>query len=278
MESSTPTASSIHHGSQPDDLPAGAIQVIRGNLLRGMEWMNFFASSLLLREWHTGHLYFVARDPPPERPLTSTRFVRSLNFTNDASFVYTSYFADFGPLDLGITYQFCRNLQNLMNEATEHRKYVVFYAGSHEHKKANSAACLMAYLVRFSYLSQCFHMQKFIETLRSLSEYLIRFSSKISQLNAHFVRFLEWIPRLWPFAMLGFVSIRFLSLSSISLVRFERLKTWVTSTIVRSISMRIRRWPSYKMGIYHGLFQASLLPLAGHWLSKSPFADTFGHC
>lgn len=109
----------------PNDIPPGAIEVIKG------------------------HLYFVSRDAPPERPVTSSvRFVRSVNFATDPSFVYTSYFADFGPFDLGITHQFCHNLHTVMQEARDHRKFVVFYAGSHEHKRANAAACLMAYLVR----------------------------------------------------------------------------------------------------------------------------------
>lgn len=84
------------------------------------------------------------QDLPENAP---ARSIRSVNFTNDSTFIYTSYFADFGPLDLGITYQFCKNLQETMNQAKESRKYVLFYAGSHDHKKANSAVCLCAYLV-----------------------------------------------------------------------------------------------------------------------------------
>lgn len=103
----------------------------------------------LLFQIYVGQLYYVPRDPPPERPVTSMRFVKSIVFTADSSFVYTSYFADFGPFDLGITYQFCQNLQAALQEAREHRRFVVFYAGSHEQKRVNSVACLMAYLVRY---------------------------------------------------------------------------------------------------------------------------------
>lgn len=93
---------------------------------------------------NTGYLYFVPRDPP-ERP--AERVSQFIFFANDPSFVYTAFFADFGPLDLGITHQFCKQLQEAVQNAKDHRKTVLLFAGNHEHKKANSAVCLCAYLV-----------------------------------------------------------------------------------------------------------------------------------
>lgn len=92
----------------------------------------------------SGYLYFVPRDPPERSPDRLSQFIF---FANDPSFVYTAFFADFGPLDLGITHQFCKQLQEAVQNAKDHRKTVLFFAGSHEHKKANSAVCLCAYLV-----------------------------------------------------------------------------------------------------------------------------------
>jgi cell division cycle 14 len=88
-------------------------------------------------------LYFIPLDPPTQ-PL---RHPRLTIFTNDPSFVYTSFFADFGPLDLGITYRFCQQLQDCLQRAESAKKTVLFYTGQHPHQITNSGTCMMAYCI-----------------------------------------------------------------------------------------------------------------------------------
>ena len=61
--------------------------------------------------------------------------------------IYTAFFADFGPLDLGITYRFCNLLSEQMRHAKEHRKPILYHAGNHPHIRTNSIVLLGAYLV-----------------------------------------------------------------------------------------------------------------------------------
>lgn len=73
-------------------------------------------------------------------------------FANDKSFIYTSFFADFGPLDLGLTHKFCSQFHETMEKAKELRKPVLYSCSNHPHQRTNSAVLLCAYLVS-SYVS-----------------------------------------------------------------------------------------------------------------------------
>ena len=68
-------------------------------------------------------------------------------FTLDESFIYTAFFADFGPLDLGLTMKFCQQFQQVMTTAQEQMKAVVFFTGLSEQKRANCAILILAYMV-----------------------------------------------------------------------------------------------------------------------------------
>ena len=82
----------------------------------------------------------------------------SVHFTTDKELLYTAFFADFGPLNLGLTYKFCQKLDILLTESRGQR--VVYYSSTHPHRKANSAVLLCAYMVKSAHLffNSLFHV------------------------------------------------------------------------------------------------------------------------
>ena len=96
---------------------------------------------------------------------------KSIYFTTDSTLIYTAFFADFGPLDLGLTYQFCQQLHELLKASTAAKKSVVYYCSDHLHRRANSAVLLCSYLVRpytisiFSEIPGIFYM--FCDSIKS---------------------------------------------------------------------------------------------------------------
>jgi cell division cycle 14 len=66
-------------------------------------------------------------------------------FTTDEDLVYTAFFADFGPLDVGKMYTFCRRLDEHMKSSGGKR--VVYYCKDHEHFALNSAVLILAYMI-----------------------------------------------------------------------------------------------------------------------------------
>ena len=92
-------------------------------------------------------LLFVRFGRLDEATIETKNDVKYLHFFNDKSCVYTSFFADFGPFDLGLTYKFCIKLQNVMNKAQKESKIILFHINEHPHQKTNSIVLLLAYLV-----------------------------------------------------------------------------------------------------------------------------------
>eukprot|EP01032_Pedospumella_encystans_P023335 gene23335-26412_t len=68
-------------------------------------------------------------------------------FTNDKSLVFTSFFADFGPLDLGHTVKFCNQLQDTLARAHTSGKPVVYSCSDHPHARSNGAVMICAYMI-----------------------------------------------------------------------------------------------------------------------------------
>ena len=58
----------------------------------------------------------------------------NLYYCVDDVLIYTAFFADFGPLDLGLTYKFCSELVALLNDAEKSNKLVYFYSSKHPHR------------------------------------------------------------------------------------------------------------------------------------------------
>ena len=73
----------------------------------------------------------------------------SLYLKADSSFVYTAFFADFGPLDLGLTHKFCLELEQLIKKAVNEKKSVSVYCSNNPngHARANTAVLISAYLI-----------------------------------------------------------------------------------------------------------------------------------
>jgi cell division cycle 14 len=91
------------------------------------------------------NLYFLVAPEGYKPPSSST----TLYMYTDESLKYTSFFADFGPLDLGLTYTFCREMEKLMTEAEKVKKSIVYYCIGDEagHHRSNSAVLLCAFLI-----------------------------------------------------------------------------------------------------------------------------------
>ena len=92
-----------------------------------------------------GKLFFVVSDDICKPQFQNTQ--KSVYFCTDNSLIYTAFFADFGPVDLGLTYTFCQQLHEILRTAAAAKKSVVYYCASHPHKRANSAVLLCAYMV-----------------------------------------------------------------------------------------------------------------------------------
>ena len=99
---------------------------------------------LIFSQHHTDQLYFSSTEAP-----TTNSNASWIPMSNDSTLVYTAFFADFGPFDLGLTYKFCHLMQDKLNQAASQHKAVVYFASHEPQKRANSATLLLAYLVSF---------------------------------------------------------------------------------------------------------------------------------
>ena len=63
--------------------------------------------------------------------------------------IYEGFFADFGPLNLGDTYRFCRKVHQLIDEGKKNKKVVYVYTRNHPQSKANTAVLLGAYCILY---------------------------------------------------------------------------------------------------------------------------------
>mmetsp|Transcript_14684 Transcript_14684/g.22158 ORF Transcript_14684/g.22158 Transcript_14684/m.22158 type:complete len:129 (+) Transcript_14684:185-571(+) len=90
-----------------------------------------------------GQLYFCCKDDNKALE-TSQKYIY---FSTDNTLQYTAFFADFGPLNIGLTYNFCEQLDTLLTQSSVERKPVIYYSSTHPHKRANAAVLLCAYLI-----------------------------------------------------------------------------------------------------------------------------------
>ena len=97
--------------------------------------------------FYVGKLYFLCTDEINKHQMQNNNSQKSIYFTTDNSLIYTAFFADFGPMDLGITFSFCQSLIDTMKNANKEKKIVYYYCASHPHRRANAAVLLCAYLV-----------------------------------------------------------------------------------------------------------------------------------
>lgn len=68
-------------------------------------------------------------------------------FEMSEQLVYTAFFADFGPLDIGKMYLFCSKLDAVVKENKDRNRKVVFFCSNHAHTEANSVVLILAYQI-----------------------------------------------------------------------------------------------------------------------------------
>ncbi|XP_034744447.1 cell division cycle 14Aa [Etheostoma cragini] len=68
-------------------------------------------------------------------------------FSVDEEFVYESFYADFGPLNLAMLYRYCCKVNNKLKSFTLSRKKLVHYTSHDQKKRANRALLIGAYAV-----------------------------------------------------------------------------------------------------------------------------------
>lgn len=71
-----------------------------------------------------------------------------VKLVHDKMLVYTAFFADFGPLNLGLTVKFCHQLTSAMKKAKSANTHVTYICSNHPQKRTNSAVLICAYLVK----------------------------------------------------------------------------------------------------------------------------------
>jgi len=72
---------------------------------------------------------------------------RSHYFSADSTFVYEAFFHDFGPLNLGATYRYCRQLDDKLKDPADRNKRIIHCCGSDPKKRSNAAYLICAYMV-----------------------------------------------------------------------------------------------------------------------------------
>lgn len=70
---------------------------------------------------------------------------KSQYFSIDNELVYEPFFADFGPLNLAMTYRYCRLLHAKMQDPTLMDKRIIHYCSHDPKKRANAAYLICAY-------------------------------------------------------------------------------------------------------------------------------------
>jgi len=87
-------------------------------------------------------LYWVSLDSAPKRVPENVHV-----FTTDRDLVYEPFSADFGPLNLGMVYRYCKTLSAKLNDPSLSEHMLIHYCSRDFTKRANSAFLVAAYLV-----------------------------------------------------------------------------------------------------------------------------------
>mmetsp|Transcript_97057 Transcript_97057/g.216485 ORF Transcript_97057/g.216485 Transcript_97057/m.216485 type:complete len:430 (+) Transcript_97057:140-1429(+) len=72
---------------------------------------------------------------------------KSHYFSIDTELVYEPFFADFGPLNLGMTYRYCKMLEAKLADSALADKRIIHYSSHDPKKRANSVTLICAYQV-----------------------------------------------------------------------------------------------------------------------------------
>ncbi|KAJ3599038.1 hypothetical protein NHX12_033001 [Muraenolepis orangiensis] len=86
-------------------------------------------------------LYFATLRSKP-RSTANTHY-----FCTDEEFIYENFYADFGPLNLGVLYRYCSKLNKKLKSFTLTRKRIVHYTTFDQRKRANAAVLIGCFAV-----------------------------------------------------------------------------------------------------------------------------------
>ncbi|KAM4728667.1 dual specificity protein phosphatase CDC14AB-like isoform 2-T2 [Anableps anableps] len=92
-------------------------------------------------EFVKDRLYFATLRVKPKNT-ANTHF-----FSTDEEFIYESFYADFGPLNLAMLYKYCCKVNKKLKSFTMSRKKLVHYTSYDQKKRANAAFLIGAYSV-----------------------------------------------------------------------------------------------------------------------------------
>ncbi|XP_059199947.1 dual specificity protein phosphatase CDC14AB-like [Centropristis striata] len=92
-------------------------------------------------EFIKDRLYFVTLRVKPKNT-ANTHY-----FSMDEEFIYESFYADFGPLNLAMLYRYCSKVNKKLKSLMMYRKKLVHYTGHDQKKRANAALLIGAYAV-----------------------------------------------------------------------------------------------------------------------------------
>mmetsp|Transcript_67238 Transcript_67238/g.218963 ORF Transcript_67238/g.218963 Transcript_67238/m.218963 type:complete len:405 (-) Transcript_67238:343-1557(-) len=73
--------------------------------------------------------------------------IRSHYFSIDKVLVYEPFFADFGPLNLGQTYRYCKMLDDILKDPNNRGKRIIHCCSADPKRRSNAAYLVCAYLV-----------------------------------------------------------------------------------------------------------------------------------
>lgn len=90
-----------------------------------------------------GRFYWTTRSGVYAPPETE----RSFCFSTDRQFVYEPFFQDFGPLNLGVTYQYCQMVQGILNDPAHSSQAIVHCTSSDPKLRTTSVYLACAFLV-----------------------------------------------------------------------------------------------------------------------------------
>lgn len=89
----------------------------------------------------TERLYFATLRSKP-KSTANTHY-----FCTDDEFLYENFYADFGPLNLGMLYRYCCKLNKKLKSFTLTRKRIVHYTSFDQRKRSNAAVLIGGYAV-----------------------------------------------------------------------------------------------------------------------------------
>lgn len=104
-----------------------------------------FASA---QEIIAGRFYFVALRRP-DNARSSAIAAANICYSIDEELLYEPFFADFGPLNLGRSYRYCKKTQALLQEAERSKKRLYYFCGPHQNQRANASVLVGIYQVLF---------------------------------------------------------------------------------------------------------------------------------